>query len=259
VRGTVHWEFGRRLLDSVRPSPANDPGALLWYRAVSAYLFLTGRLDEAPAHLDRARIVFHGSPVFLIDSAHLHLKFASPAVQAAIPELRAQGLAAVVDSRGAELERAERFLRQALALAPDDADARVRLGYVLGELGRHRPAVAELRKAIDAKPDHQRLYLTELFLGRQEQALGRPDEAKRRFENAAALYPSAQSPWLALSQFARQAGDRRSALRALQKVTARSSSGVIAEDPWWLFYEPHLGDAEALMDQMRKIGRAAAR
>lgn len=242
VRGTVHWDFGRRLLDSVTPSPGNDAGTLLWYRAISAYLFSTGRLDEAVAHLDKARHVFRGRPVFLIDSAHLHLKLASPAVQAAVQELRASGVGAVVDSRSAELERAARFLREALALAPDDADARLRLGHTLGELGRHGPAIAELRRAIDAKPDSQRLYLAELFLGRQEQAVGRRGEARRRFENAAALYPSAQSPW-----------------RALQNVTTRPSSGVSAEDPWWFYYEPHLGDAEALMDQMRKIGSADAR
>jgi tetratricopeptide (TPR) repeat protein len=258
-RGTVHWGFGRRLLDSVTPSPANDTGALLWYRAISAYLFRAGRFDEAPAHLDKARDVFRDRPVFLIDSAHLHLKLASPAVQAAVQELRAQGVSTIVDSRDTELERAERFLRQALALAPDDADARARLGHTLGELGRHGPAVVELRRAIDAKPDHQRRYLAELFLGRQEQALGRREEARRRFENAAALYPTAQSPWLALSQLARQAGDRRSALRALQRVTTRPSSDVSADDPWWFYYEPHLGDAEGLMDQMRKIVNADAR
>jgi tetratricopeptide (TPR) repeat protein len=259
VRGTVHWGFGRRLLDSVTPSPADDAGALLWYRAISAFLLRAGRLDEAPAHLDKARHVFRDRPVFLIDSAHLHLKLASPAVQAAVQELRAQGVSTIVDSRDTELERAERFLGQALALAPDDADARVRLGHTLGELGRHGPAVVELRRAIDAKPDHQRLYLAELFLGRHEQALGRHDEARRRFENAAALYPSAQSPWLALSQLARQAGDRRSALRALQRVTTRTSSDGSVDDPWWFYYEPHFSDAEALMDQMRKIGSADAR
>ena len=257
--GTQHWEIGRLLLDTVTPSPSGDAGALLWYRAVSAHLLTEGHLSEMPAHLDKARQIFPDRPMFLLDSAYLHQELSSPAIQAAVQQLRSDGRSTMVDSRRNELERAERFLRQTLALARDAGEARLRLGQTLGELGRHDEAVAELRTAIEADLDMERLYLAQLFLGRAEQALGQRDEARRRYEQAADLYPGAQSPRLALAQLARESGDRTGALRALQNVVARPSADIDVNDPWWFYYYPHLKDAAELMEEMRTIGSAEAR
>jgi tetratricopeptide (TPR) repeat protein len=117
-------------------------------------------------------------------------------------------------------------------------------------MGRHDEAATELRTARKGERDRQRLYLIELFLGREEQTLGRRNEARRHFENAAALYPNAQSPRLSLSLLARQAGDRKNALLLLQQVNMPSA----ASDPFWLYHEHHADDADALMEQMRTIG-----
>jgi tetratricopeptide (TPR) repeat protein len=232
---------------------STDAGALLWYRAVSAHLFRDGNLAELTTHLTRARQVFPQSHDLLFDSAYLHQELSSPPVQASVEQLRANDVSVRVDSRRAELQRAERFFREALARAPDDADGRIRFGHTLGELGRHSEAATELRRAIEVKPDLQRLYLAELFLGREEEALGRHQEAARCYERAADLYPSAQSPRLALSRLARQTGDRVTAQYALRVLA--DETGVERVDPWWEFYEPHKDDAEVLMDRMRKIGR----
>lgn len=209
--------------------------------------------------MDRARQIFPDRPVFLLDSAYLHQELSSPAIQAAVQQLRSNGTSTLVDSRRNELRRAERFLRQALTLAPDSVDARLRLGHTLGELGRHEEAAAELRTAIEADRDRERLYLAQLFLGRAEEALGQRDEASRRYEQAAGLYPSAQSPRLALAQLARESGDRAGALRALQNVVTRRSADIDVNDPWWVYYHPHLKDAAELMEEMRTIGRAEVR
>ncbi len=249
-RGTVHWEVGRQVLETVSPAPGSDAGVLLWYRAVSAHLFHEGDLAEATRHLAKARQVFPAHPRFLLDSAYLHQELSSPAVQAAVQELRADGTNVAVDTRRNELQYAERFLRETLAVAPGDVDARCRLGHTLGELGRHADAAAEFRRVIDAQPDGAQLYLSELFLGRQEQALGRREEAKRRYENAAALFLDAQSPQLALAHLAREAGDRAAALRALRTITSAPDGN--REDPWLWYYKPHLADAESLIQQMRK-------
>ncbi len=251
--GSSHWDVGRQLLDSITPAPGADAGALLWYRAVSAHLFRAGNLAELAAHLARARDVFPKSPDILLDSACLHQELSSPPIQASIQQLRADSVSVAVNSRRSELERTERFLREALSLAPDDAGALVRLGHTLGELGRHKEAAAELRQAIDARPDKPRLYLAELFLGRAEAALGRRDEARRHYERAASLYPSAQSPLLALSGLARQTGDRASAQRSLAGLVAVSDSEPF--DPWWEFYQSHKDDADVLMARMQQIGR----
>jgi tetratricopeptide (TPR) repeat protein len=251
-RGTVHWDAGRQLLDGVMPGPAGNADAVLWYRAVSAHLFREGELARVTTHLNRARQVFPQEPVFLRDSGYLHQELASPAIQAAVQELRSADVDVRVSSRVAELQRTERFFRDALALTPDDADVRLRLGHTLGELGRHREAAAELRAAIGANPDRRGLYFAELFLGREEEALGRAAEAIRHYELAAGLYPGAQSPRLALSRLAGQTGDRASAQRSLRYLAA--SPDADSSDPWWEFYRPHQHDAAILMDRMRRIG-----
>jgi tetratricopeptide (TPR) repeat protein len=247
--GTVHWQIGRQLLDTISPAPRADAGALLWYRAVSAHFFRQGQLAEATQHLAKARRVFPNHAELLLDSAYLHLELSSPAIQTAVGELRAAGTGVLVDTRRNELQYAERFLRDTLRVAPGNTEARYRLGHTLGELGRYPDAAAELRQVIDAQPVDEQLYLAELFLGRQEQALGRRDEAKRRYENAAAIFPNAQSPQLALGHLARESGDRAAALSALRTITTAPDGN--REDPWLWYYKPHLTDAESLMHEMR--------
>ncbi len=246
--GSSHWEAGRQVLDSISPAASADAGALLWYRAVSAYLFRAGNLAELMTHLNRGRQVFPQSPDLLFDSACLHQELSSPSVQASVQQLRADDVSVGVDSRRAELQRAERFFREALMRAPDDADGRIRFGHTLGELGRHSEAAVELRRAIEATADRQRLYLAELFLGREEEALGRHAEAKRSYERAGNLYPNAQSPRLAVSRLARQVGDRASAQQALRGLIGET--GVARVDPWWEFYEHHKDDTDALLKRM---------
>jgi tetratricopeptide (TPR) repeat protein len=248
-----HWEVGRLLLDNLVPSASDDSEALLWYRATSAHLFRSGDLAELAAHLIRARAMFPRSAAILLDSAYLHQELSSPPIQASAQQLRANDVSVTVNSRRAELQRAEQFFRQALALAPLDSHARVRLGHTLGDLGRHNDAAAELRRALDGKPDAEVLYLAELFLGREEEALGRRDEARRHYQRASELYPNAQSPTLALSRLARQTGDRPSAQRSLVALAAMND--VDRADPWWLYYAAHKDDAAALMERMRQIGR----
>jgi tetratricopeptide (TPR) repeat protein len=255
---TVHWRMGRLLLDTITPTPRDDSGALLWYRTVSAYLLSEGHLSEARAHLERARDLYPDQLFALLDSAYLHERLSSPAVQAAIVEVRALGTDDVaVESRTEELQNAERFLSQALALAPDNVDARVRLGHILSELGRHEDAMVELHRALEGALDQEHDYLAQLFLGRAAQALGRRDEAKRRYEEAAALYPSAQSPQLALAHLARASGDRAGALRMLNGVT-KQASDLHSIDPWWSYYQPHVMTATDLMNQIRTLASPKA-
>jgi tetratricopeptide (TPR) repeat protein len=248
--GTFHWQIGRQLLDMVSPGPNDDSGSRLWYRAVTAHLFHRGNLAEVAQHLQKARQVFAGDRQVLLDSACLHLELSSPAVQAAVAELRAERAETAVETRRAELQIAERFLRETLAVAPRDAEAHYRLGYILGELGLHAAALTELRAAMDAQPDPEQRYLTELFLGREQQTLEHIDEAKRHYETAAALFPEAQSPQIALAFLARVSGDRVGALDALRSITERSAGE--RADPWHTFYKAHWADAEPLMREMRE-------
>jgi hypothetical protein len=256
---TVHWRIGRSLLDAITPTPAGSAGALLWYRATSAFLLRDRYLGEAPDHLNRGLQIFPDDPSLLLDRGYLSEKFSSAAIQAAIQDMRATGGNTAIGSRRAQLERAERSFRQVLRLEPDNAEARVRLGHTLGDLGSHEEAAAELRKALDQNLNGTQRYFAELFLGREEEAVGNRADAKQHFENAAELYPKAQSARLALSELARRSGDRAGALRALQGVTSLPPTPLndaARRDPWWEYYEVHLEDTEPLMEQMRTLAEA---
>lgn len=237
---TVHWSVGRWLLDGVAPTPASEPDVLLWYRELSEYLLNTGTLSEAVPHLERAREIFPADAQILLDSAYLHEKLASPQIQAAAMSIDgAKGFKPGVDSQRAELGRAERFFRQALAVEPHNSEARVRLGRIIGQQGHHREAATELRKAIAAGLRSESLYHAELFLGWEEESLGNRATARESYERAAKLYPHAQSPRLALSRLARQSGDRAGALRALQPFSELPVDERMREDPWWSYYNVH--------------------
>lgn len=247
------WEIGRSILDAIKPAVAGNPGAILWYRAVSSYLLREGHFGQARRHLERARKTIPNDLLLLLDTAYFYQALSSGAIQTAVEDLRGAGASPAVDSRRTELTRAERFFREALSLQPDHADARMRLGHTLGLLGRHEDAAVELRTAIDGKAAGEVLYFAELFLGHEEQALGRRDEARRHYENAAELYPRAQSPQLALSQLARASGDREAALRALTILFRLPASESQRWDPWWNYYRVHRERADRLMDQLRAI------
>jgi tetratricopeptide (TPR) repeat protein len=243
---TAHWRMGRLVLDALQPAPSNDPAALLWYRAVSAYLLREGQFAEARIHLDRAAEIFPSSPDIALDNAYLREKFASPEIQAAVEDYRSQGILLNVESERTELGRAERFLRQTLELDPEQLEARIRHGRVLGDLGRHHEAIGELQQALSHHPADEAGYFTELFLGREEEILGNHDSARIHFETAAHLFPDAQSPRLGLSQLARQRGDRAMAQRALGYVFLLGADELYRKDPWWSYFAFHGDDVEPL-------------
>jgi tetratricopeptide (TPR) repeat protein len=235
---SIHWGLGRSLLDAVAPAPGAHPDVRLWYHATSADLLRLRSLAEAVVHLPRARQLFPGDPVLLFWSGVLHERLSSASLQAAARSLLSAnyGETSVASARG-ELERAERFLRETLIAEPDHLQARLRHGRVLGQLGRHAQAADELRAAIGRGLTSEFLYLAQLFLGAEEEALGNLGEARVRFQHAASLYPRAQSPRLALSQLSRLAGDRAGAQRELRFLSELPDNERQREDPWWTYYD----------------------
>ena len=90
-------------------------------------------------------------------------------------------------------------------------------------------------------------YYAWLLLGREEEALGRPEAARAAFTRAMTLYPGAQSPRLGLSLLARAGGERATARSALEPL---SNSVRRGEDPWWSFHKRHSPDLDELFAQM---------
>jgi tetratricopeptide (TPR) repeat protein len=252
----VHWEIARMVLDYVKADGAGEPGpgrdemVRHWYRATAAWMQYVG--DHDTVHLDRAREIFPTDPDILFLSGAQRETYASSHIQSAVRSaVLPFGVFFALGSERAELRQAEGFFRRALESKPDYGEARLRLGRVLGSLGRHVDAARELRQALASVDDDLLRYYGELFLGAEEESLGQYDAAFDAYDRAAARYPTAQSPWLALSQLARRRGDRAAALRALQQVFDLPSEPD-RNDPWWTYYVAQARNIDQLLEDLRR-------
>lgn len=233
--GIVHWEFGRVLLDSVS-DPSRDEFVRGWYRATIAHKLATEELDSA--HFASALEIFPNDAVIRFQTGCLHDAFAHPAVQSVVdsaklpPKIRLD-----VRSQSVELREAEAQFRRAIEIDPEFAEARLRRGRVLARQGKHHEAAAELRLALKAAREPLLEYYARLFLGAEEEALGRFAVARALYEQAATLYPHAQAPRMALSQLAHRSGNRAAARDALNTVLESSAVKGEDDDPWWTYQQ----------------------
>ena len=252
----VHWEIARTLLDHVKPgstdaAPGPDDMIRQWYRATGAWMQAVEEHDTV--HLNRARAMFPADPDILFLSGTQREAYAAPRIQIGMRSaVLADGVKFDIASARLELRQAERFFRRALEAKPDHVEARLRLGRVLGLLGQHADAARELRQVVGSVDEDVLRYYGELFLGAEEEALSQFDPAFAAYQRAAALYPAAQSPWLALSSLGRRRGDRAEAQRALQHLFDLPSSAGGADDPWWTYYVAQARDVDALLDSLRR-------
>jgi tetratricopeptide (TPR) repeat protein len=247
--GALHWEIARVLLAGVAPAP--DPMVRLWYRATAAWMQHRNYYD--PVHLARARDAFPGDPDLLLLSGAERESYARPDTQAAArAAVLPRGIALDINSEREELRQAEALFRRALALKPDTAEVRLRLGRVLQRRGRHREAASELRLAIDAADEDLLRYYGYLFLGAAQEELSDFAGAAASYTAAATLYPAAQSPRLALSALARRRGDRKEALEEIGRVFGLPASPPARDDPWWSYHTAPARNADALLDELRQ-------
>jgi len=249
----VHWDLARMLLDEVRPAPSHDEMVRLWYVATAAHMQSHERLGDLTPHLERAQALFPSDADLWFYSACLHETQAAPTVQAALRSaVLPDGFTVSARSTDGELRLAETHFRRAIEFAPGHTEARVRLARIIGTHGRHEEAAADLKQAIAGSGNRRLLYFANLFLGREEQALGNHDGARAAFEQAAALFPEAQSPRLALSQLRWRSGDRSVALRAISRLWTLPPDGNARADPWWRYYTTHVVEAETLLAELRR-------
>ena len=243
-----HWTHGRLLLDAVRPDPGKDKVVRLWYLATITYLLETGDYANADPQIARARLLFPDDPAILFEHGFYHEGFASPFIQTAALESGA-------DLRGPKihLDEADDLYRRALKENPQHVEARVHRGYVLELLGHHKDAAGELRVAAASVQRPQLRYYTELFLGLAEESLGNHVAARGHYTQAAALYPKAQSPLLALALLARQLGDRMGAQDAMRRVLALPQRPDRDADPWWEYYRSQDQRFEAVFAELHAL------
>jgi hypothetical protein len=249
----IHWAQGRLLLDEVRPDPGRDPAVRLWYQATTAYMLETGDYADAQVQLNHSAPLFPAEPGILFEHGLFFEGFASPVLQRAayVPGTPVRSTASLLGS-------AEGMFRKAIEANGSFVEARVHHGFVLSALGRDDEAAEALRLAVTQAQGAQLRYYAELFLGRAEQSLGNRDAARDHYTRAAALYPAAQSPRLALSLLARQRGDRTEALEALRQLFAPPPRGSDPADPWWAYYQWQNENSDMLFRELDEQCRSGA-
>jgi tetratricopeptide (TPR) repeat protein len=256
-----HWNMGRRLLDSVRPLESKtafktrpDPGVdeivRRWYLAACAYMLRT-RFIEVD-HFSRALELFPTDPDVLFLVASVHEYFAGVRTQSVMRSMKGpRDVKFDIQEEGAELRLAEQLYKRALDRNPTLIEARLRLGRVLGLRGRHEEAVAQLRQGQTIEEPILRFYVY-LFLGAEFEALGNGVEARQSYERAKAVAPTAQSPLLALSRLAEEAGDRAAARDLIERVLELPQVEPERADPWWVYEIVQAREVDGIVADLRQ-------
>lgn len=258
----VAHEIARRAVRASKPRAEETALAAAWYVAIAASLSRGHDLAGLQDHLAEAREQFprHAEIQFL--SACWAESVASSAVQAALPatDQKHPGQMKPFDllrqntlARNTNRALATDLYRRALEIDPRHDEARVRLARMLTLNGEVKQAVP-LLEPVPLGTDPVLRYYHLLFLGRAYERTNRLGEARASFDAASRLFPTAQSPWLALSALAATAGDLEASRAALERVVSRTDP---LDDPWWVYDECSGRDARRIygdfVQQIRRL------
>lgn len=247
---SLHFGVAFELIEWLKhQNDDEDEFARSWYKTVAAFLGSRHELTSSPVFMQRGVSRFPGDADLLLMAGAIHELLAAPRVQEA-SDTRLINKA----SASAHLATAERFFRQALAADPSLAEARVRLGRVLGERGRHAEALGELKQAAAGRLPPALAYFVHLFAGEDEGALNRADEARACYERAIVLRPDAYFAYLALTRLERQNGNRRAAAAATQRMLHAARGDIEASDLWMDYHTA--GIARRADEALREFRRA---
>lgn len=147
-----------------------------------------------------------------------------------------------------------------LAVASSDPvlapEAHLRMGRIhqlLGDAGRAR---AELEPLLETSSHATPVvrYLALMMAGRLDQGARDGTRAESRFEEALALFPSAQAPMLALSQLREESG---AALESVEWVNRSFGTAhlPVRSDPWWAYGNGPLWDVAGMQLPLRRALR----
>lgn len=165
------------------------------------------------------------------------------------PNNRSEGVNMIAHRRQL-LSEARTDLEAALALAPDEHEARLRLGRVLWRLEKPAEARAALEAVIGKAQDPSLVYLAHLYLGRVLEDGGDLPAAIERYRAALAIDPGAQAAAVALAEALVLAGEDAEGRDVLGGALGRAPRG----QPRDAFMSYHLGRsdlAEGMLEKLR--------
>jgi len=220
-----------------------------WYLVMVAFHHGRAEIGWSRLYLAEARELFPRDPAVLLVSGSDHEILSDLSVGYLI-RLNSDGKRSG-DSRinpGRELEEAEKYLRQAVALAPEAAEAHLRLGRVLFRRGDLEGAAHALRAALARAPEDNVRYLAWTFLGQVEVDRGDLDSAEHCYSEALRVFPDGQIATLARSELAYLQG---SAKEAADRVVAMLHMPRKV-DPWGLYLAGDWWHLESRLTDMRE-------
>jgi tetratricopeptide (TPR) repeat protein len=145
---------------------------------------------------------------------------------------------------------AEAAFREALALAPETLEARLRLGKLLQD-GPHAIEAEPLLAAAEAAAtDDRQRYLARLFLGRAQERLGRSDEAIRSYRRAFAAWPDSQAARLALAHALERSSGPAASRGLVQTLLDPIRRPDARPDPWFVYPVGPPGLAQAAFNRV---------
>lgn len=216
-----------------------------WHYAVLTLLQGAIRPAVSDVFVDRALARFPGEPRFLLARA-----IAADQRAAVTGPSRSSPGAASADTN---LEGIRRQYESLVGQPGVDAEARIRLAWVLHRMGRNGEALLHLGEAgAETIPDGALRYLRHLFSGHVLAAMDRRDDAIVAYRAAQTSVPTAQSARVALMNALLGRGDRAAAEKLAELIQTEQS---IEFDPWWMYWQGQYRLYQLAMSRVRELGR----
>jgi len=258
--GSEHMSVAEQWITYTLAMTSRDPNAPQrrfarnWYLAAICLHFSRGDGPRVKKFIDRALELFPAdSDILLAAGSYEDLEYNRDRREH--PRRHARTQEDVVELQQ-EVVRAMRYYREAIRLDANNAEARIRLAFLIhNAMPSHYDEAMTLLKEATAQADKPPLSnLAALYGGLVEEHAGHLDEASRRYRNAVAICPRAQTARLALSHVQLDQDLRQSAQNTLRPMTGPlpQQDNVCEPDPWRLY---DFGQAWRFDDQIRLMRR----
>lgn len=226
-----HVHLGAQLLERLARDPPTNPDFVARWSVVASSIF------QARTDVSRARAALEFG--LTRRPRDFRVRQHAGVIEDLASLLAANDDTGLADRRSTAARRAtyrhmasaEREYRESLALAPDNASARIRLGRLLHRRGRFGDARLEFARARVLPLTASEHYLLLLFLSSTHEAEGDTTLARAALQECVRVAGNQQGAWLALAQFEERSGhpDRARGVIAQGLVRTRRAD----TDAWW--------------------------